>query len=71
MHSNASINSQVGDMLAITLPNNANLEEGTLTNAKLHIISLAETRALEVRSATRTVFSVKAMEKFESIVKNV
>ena len=35
MHSNASTSTQIGEVLAITLLNNANLEEGTQTDAKL------------------------------------
>lgn len=49
IHSNASTFSQIGEVLAITLLNNANLEEGTLANAKLHLMSLAESLAIHVK----------------------
>ena len=42
MHGGLSSSSQVGEVLAITLLNNANLSEETLTSAKLQLISLAE-----------------------------
>jgi len=45
MSANASSSSQIGEVLAITLLNNANLEDGTLTNAKVALINLAEARA--------------------------
>lgn len=50
---NASSSSQIGEVLAITLLNNAKLAEGTLTNAKMSLIALAEDRARrEAGSAT-------------------
>lgn len=47
MHANPSSSSQVGEVLAITLLNNANLEKATLTNAKLQLIALDEQRIKE------------------------
>ena len=44
MHGGLSSSSQVGEVLAITLLNNANLSEETLTNAKLQLIALAKER---------------------------
>ena len=44
MHGSLSWCSQVGEVLAITLLNNANLSEETLTNAKLQLIALAKER---------------------------
>ena len=44
MHGGLSSSSQVGEVLAITLLNNANLSEETLTSAKLQLISLAQAR---------------------------
>ena len=44
MHAGATSSSQIGEVLAITLLNNAALDESTLTNAKLRLISLAESR---------------------------
>lgn len=41
MHSRVTSGSQIARVLAITLLNNVNLEEGTLTNAKLQLIALA------------------------------
>ena len=48
MHGALSSSSQVGEVLAITLLNNANLSEETLTSAKLQLIALAKERE-EVR----------------------
>lgn len=47
LHSNASSTSQIGEVLAITLLKNANLEDETLTNAKLQPISHAQARSKE------------------------
>ena len=44
MHGGLSSSSQVGEVLAIKLLNNANLREETLTNAKLQLIALAKER---------------------------
>ena len=44
MHAGATSSSQIGEVLSITLLNNAALSEGTLTNAKLQLIALAESR---------------------------
>ena len=44
MHAGTTSSSQIGEVLAITLPNNAALGESTLTNAKLCLFSLAESR---------------------------
>ena len=44
-HCGVSPSSQTGQVLAITLLNNARLEELTLTNAKMQLIALAEERA--------------------------
>lgn len=44
MHAGASSSSQIGEVLAITLLNNANLEEGILANANMQLTSLAEPR---------------------------
>lgn len=45
MHSNLISGSQIAEVLAITLLNNFNLEEGRLTNSKLQLISRAENEA--------------------------
>ena len=44
MHGGLSPASQVGEVLAITLLNNANLSEDTLSNAKIQLINHAEAR---------------------------
>ena len=44
LHANSSFPSQIGEVLAITLLNIANLEEGMLKNARLQLISRAEAR---------------------------
>ena len=44
MHGGLSSSSQVGEVLAITLLNNANLSEETLTNTKLQLFALAKER---------------------------
>ena len=51
LHANTSSSSQIGEVLAITLLNNANLEDGTLTNAKLQLIAHAEARNKEKESS--------------------
>ena len=51
LHVNTFSSSQIGEMLAITLPNNANLEYGTLTNAKLQLIAHNEARNREKESS--------------------
>lgn len=54
MISNATASSQVGEVLAITLLNNARLPDSTLTNAKLELISRGEVRARsEAENATK------------------
>ena len=58
LHANASSSSQIGEVLAITLLNNANLGEGTLTNAKLQLISHAEARISEKEKYGACVESV-------------
>ena len=70
MHSNASTSSQIGEVLAITLLNNANLEERTLTNAKLQLISLAEARAVEMSPPTTRSFSTKDLKEFKSVLES-
>ena len=47
MHGGLSSSSQVGEVLAITLLNNASLSDETLTNAKLQLISLAQARVIQ------------------------
>ena len=49
MHGGLSSSSQVGEVLAITLLNNANLSEETLTSAKLQLISLAQARETKAK----------------------
>lgn len=71
MHSNASTSSQVGEVLAITLLNNANLEEGTLTNAKLQLISLAEARAENEKDRATKEVSAKALDDLEKIIRKI
>ena len=44
MHAHASPSSQTGQVLAITLLNNVNLDEGTLINAKSDLIKYAKNR---------------------------
>ena len=51
MHAGASSSSQIGEVLAITMLNNAKLEEGTLTNAKMQLIGLAESRLVKNNGA--------------------
>lgn len=70
MHSRASTSSQIGEVLAITLLNNANLEEGTLNNAKLQLISLAEARAVGVSPLTTKSFSTKDLEELKLILES-
>ena len=70
MNSNASTSSQIGEVLEITLLNNANLEEGTLTNAKLQLISLAEARAVEASPLTTRSFSTKDLDEFKLIIES-
>lgn len=58
LHSNASSASQTGQVLAMTLLHNSDLTEGTLTNAKMELISRAKTRAEEDRKkqeASKTI----------------
>lgn len=45
MHANSPSSSQIGEVLSITVLNNGSLEEGTLTQAKLNFIQMAEQRA--------------------------
>ena len=47
MHGGLSSSSQVGIVITITLLNNVNLSEETLTSAKLQLISLAQARDSE------------------------
>ena len=70
MHSNASTSSQIGEFLAFILLNNANLEDGTLTNAKLQLISLAEARAVEVSPPTRRSSPTKDLDEFKSVLES-
>lgn len=76
LYSHASSTSQFGELLAITLLNNACLEECTLTNTKIHLISLAEGRALEDnKSLAETIMVLKEklaqvstiVEKFKAL----
>lgn len=45
MHAGVSSNSQVGEILAITLLNNSNLSEETLSNAKMQLVGMAQSKA--------------------------
>lgn len=45
LHLNASTSSQIAAVHSIALLNNPALDEGTLINAKLQLVSLAEPRA--------------------------
>jgi len=68
MHGGLSASSQVGEVLAITLLNNANLSEETLTNAKLQLIALAQARddhalAPTVPVAPETISSLRAFSE--------
>lgn len=47
LHANTSWSSQIGELLGITLLNNAIVEERTLTNANLQLISHAEAPSKE------------------------
>ena len=47
LHATASPSSQIGEVLAVTLLNNANLDEGTLINATSALITHAEAREKE------------------------
>ena len=53
MHAGPSNSSQIGEVLAITLLNNADLAEQALTNAKLQLISHAEARDGEAESSVQ------------------
>jgi len=53
--------------LAITLLNNANLEEGTLTNAKLQLISLAEARSRNEKNSESISISKESLEVLSKI----
>lgn len=55
---NALSSSQIGEVLAITLFNNANLEEVILTNAKLQLISHAEAHKTEEQKGADCTESV-------------
>jgi len=66
MSANASSSSQIGEVLAITLLNNANLEDGTLTNAKVALINLAEARAKD-EGGVNTITPPK--KHYETLVK--
>lgn len=52
-HSNPFSSSQIGQLIAINILNNANLDESTLTQCKLSLISLADTSA-KTSSSTNT-----------------
>jgi len=67
MHSHSSSSSQIGEVLAITLLNNANLEEGTLTNAKLQLISLAEARSRNEKNSESISISKESLEVLSKI----
>lgn len=69
--SNACTSSQVGEVLAITLLNDANLEEGTLTNAKLQLISLAEARSENEKEKATKEVSVKVLDYLEKVIKQL
>lgn len=62
----SSPSSQIGQVMAITLLNNANLDENVLTNAKLQLIALAEERA---KQEQEDVTKLVRKKKFEKLVK--
>lgn len=69
MHTNAT--SQISEVLAITLLNNANLEEGTLTNAKLQLIALAEARASEELDKASKPVALTALGKLTEVAQKI
>ena len=71
MHSNASSSSQIGEVLAITLLNNATLEEGTLTNAKLQLISLAEARSKEENTSETVDVNKSSLSTIKELSENL
>ena len=58
----ASPSSQVGQVLAITLLNNARLDEIVLTNAKMQLISLAQDRAKNDSKDDDPMIPLKSLE---------
>ena len=63
MHAGASTSSRIGEVLAITMLNNAKLEEGTLTNAKMQLVALAESRLIDEKNETKGASSSSSFLK--------
>ena len=66
LHLEVSASSQVIEILAITLLNNASLSDETLTNAKLQLIALVQAREKETTQCATSI-KKKTLEKLENI----
>lgn len=66
LHVRLSVSSQVSKILAIKLLNNANLSDETLTNAKLQLIALAQSREEETPRSATTI-NEETLKKLEDV----
>ena len=71
LHANASSSSQIGEVLAVTLLNNANLDEGTLMNATSALITHAEAREDDVSRSNLMEVPKDVVEKMWSIAEKL
>ena len=71
MHAGETPSSQIGEVLAITLLNNADLEERTLTNAKLQLIGFPRARRNSSKGADMHEASFASIQKVKDGIKNI
>lgn len=68
--SSSSPSPQIGQVMAITLLSNANLDVNVLINTKLQLINLAEERAKQHRKEITKTVRVEMYDKLLQIVKD-
>ena len=71
MHAGETSSSQTDEVLAITLVKNADLEENTLTNAKLQLIGFAQARRSSFKGPDMHEVSFASIQKMKNGIKDI
>ena len=71
MHAGETSSSGIGEVLAITLLNNADLEESTLTNEKLQLIGFSQALRISSKGADMHEISFPSIQKVKNGIKNI
>ena len=71
MHAGETSSSQIGEVLAINLLNNADLEKSTLTNAMLQLIGFSQARRNSSKGADMYEVSSASIQKVKDGIKDI